>query len=332
MRRRRMKFNDGGFYHAIVKIVEGEFKLIEKEAEIFLIIMRLVEKFSGVMVVDYVIMQNHVHLILFATGRCTASEEVLLKRYSVLYDKKETEKLRSRWENLRLAGKLEQLEAEMQQLRNRMDDISAFMKTLMQRVSQSYNSRHNRIGPLWAGRFKSLLVEPNILAILAAYLALNPARVDKKYHDPKDYPYCGYAAALGGDPEARRGLIQLYAAAGNGEWMSWRKTARLHRMIIYGRGGKYGRHPPVYSKEEVEKVLAEGGQLTLFDLLRCKVRYFTYGVAIGSEIFVQTQVRSHPDCFSPYRKALAKKFRCYEGNDLYAANDFRKVAIIPMLS
>ena len=41
-----------------------------------------------------------------------------------------------------------------------------------------------------------------------------------------------------------------------------------------------------FSKKEVSKILKRGGKLTMSQMLRCKVRYFTAGFAIGSEDFV----------------------------------------------
>ena len=59
-----------------------------------------------------------------------------------------------------------------------MGDLSAFVKTLKQRYSMSYNGRYARKGTLWEDRFKSVLVENAIdaKATVAAYIDLNPVR------------------------------------------------------------------------------------------------------------------------------------------------------------
>ena len=103
-------------------------------------------------------------------------------------------------------------------------------------------------------------------------------------------------------------------------------------MFIYGRGGRQGIHSPIFSREEVERVLAEGGKLTIFQLLRCRVRYFTQGFALGSAPFVEDQFRANPDHFGKTRKTGARKIRAYAGEmgELYVARDLRKDIFRPM--
>jgi len=77
-----------------------------------------------------------------------------------------------------------------------MYDLSEFMKTLKQRFSFWFNKSHERGGPLWNGRFKSVLVESpacheqdfahNAITTMAAYIDLNPVRAGL-VDDPKDY-------------------------------------------------------------------------------------------------------------------------------------------------
>jgi hypothetical protein len=63
-------------------------------------------------------------------------------------------------------------------------------------VLPRYNRRHGRYGAFWAERFKSLLLEGGqAVATVAAYIDLNPVRA-ALCADPKDYPYCGYAAPI----------------------------------------------------------------------------------------------------------------------------------------
>jgi len=61
---------------------------------------------------------------------------------------------------------------------DRMDDLSCFVGELKQRLSQWYNLRNGRSGPLWEDRFKSVLVqgEPGLLAMVAAYIDLTAVR------------------------------------------------------------------------------------------------------------------------------------------------------------
>ncbi|MCH8474136.1 MAG: transposase, partial [Opitutales bacterium] len=57
-------------------------------------------------------------------------------------------------------------------------DLSAFVKIYKQQVSIWYNANHDRYGPLWSDRFKSVLVQGSgtALLVMAAYIDLNPGR------------------------------------------------------------------------------------------------------------------------------------------------------------
>ena len=46
-----------------------------------------------------------------------------------------------------------------------MYDLGEFMKTLKQRLTQSYNGQHGRKGTLWEERYKSILVEGSANAL-----------------------------------------------------------------------------------------------------------------------------------------------------------------------
>lgn len=53
--------------------------------------------------------------------------------------------------------------------------ISKFMSKILNSYSRYFNTRHNRQGPLWSGRFKSVLVENDEqLLHLTRYIHLNP--------------------------------------------------------------------------------------------------------------------------------------------------------------
>jgi len=60
-------------------------------------------------------------------------------------------------------------------------------------------------------------------------------------------------------------------------------------------------------KEEAKKVLEKGGQLSLSELLRCRVRYFSDGVAIGSRSFVEGVFARRREHFGAKRKDGARK-------------------------
>lgn len=77
------------------------------------------------------------------------------------------------------------------------DGISLYMKNLLNSYTRYFNTQSNRKGPLWQGRFKSVLIETDEqLFHLTRYIHLNPTSenlVDK----PEDWPYSSYNEYLG---------------------------------------------------------------------------------------------------------------------------------------
>jgi hypothetical protein len=82
-----------------------------------------------------------------------------------------------------------------------------------------------------------------------------------------------------------------------------------------------------FSKERVETVLKSGGKLSRADLLLCRVRWFSDGMAIGSKVFVEaifTRCRGH---FGAKRKTGARKVREDEAGGLHALRELRVDAV-----
>jgi hypothetical protein len=165
-----------------------------------------------------------------------------------------------------------------------MHDVSWFMKTLKQRFSLWFNRSRDRFGPVWSDRFKSVLIEGDQWALrtVAAYIDLNAVRsgiVD----DPKDYRFCGYGEALGGGRSAREGLAVVD------------RDLAGYRQTLYGSGAGEKDGKVSISRQKAVRVLEEErGKLPLAVVLRCRVRYFTDGMVLGSAEYVQKQVEMEP--------------------------------------
>ena len=170
----------------------------------------------------------------------------------------------------------------------RMYDLSAFMKELKQRFTQWYNARGEcqGRGTFWSDRFKSVVVEGrgHALATVAAYIDLNPVRA-QMVSDPKEYRWCGYAAALAGNPPAIRGLKSLLQAFGRG--LAAKESAcqvlAMYRMLLFGTAE---RRSGSISREDIDAVFAAEGVLPSWEVARHKVRWLGTGLLIGSKGFV----------------------------------------------
>ena len=273
-------------YHCMTRTVNGEFLFKGREKEVLRKMIRQVADFCGVEVLTYCIMSNHFHVLVKVPSGQPVSDSELMRRYKVLYPKP------TKYQQASMGIMLAQLkaggeEAEVirRKLLARMSDVSEFMKALKQRFSVWYNRSHRRYGTLWAERFKSVLVEGrgNPLQTMAAYIDLNPVRAGL-VEDPKDYRFCGYAEAVAGVAAATRGLIHIWSDHGAKQVDS---ALQAHRMLIFGRHASEAGLPEM-TRERALKILdEENGELPKAAILRCRVRYFTDGVILGSAEFVR---------------------------------------------
>jgi len=334
MRHARVKAEGCGCYHVVSRIVDRNFRLDEKEKEIFRGMLRRAEAFCGVRVLTYAIMSNHFHLLVEVPERGEVSEAELVRRMTILYGKPYTSNSQEQWAEWRKTGAFYLVEAQQNKLRMRMGDISAFVKTVKQRYSMSYNGRHDRRGTLWEERFKSVLIENSESAksTVAAYIDLNPVRA-KLVDDPKDYRWSGYGEACGGGKAARESLIAVHNSRYLEQPGDWRHIAKRYRVLLYTTGEErraaYGGRivRPGIATATVDRVIEAGGKMTLQQALRCRVRYFTDGMAVGSQAFVDGVFERNRRLFGPKRKDGARKMRFADWGELRVA---RALRISPM--
>jgi len=78
----------------------------------------------------------------------------------------------------------------MQQLEE--EGISRYMNLVLKSYSKYFNTKHKRKGPLWEGRFKSILVEDDEQFLhLTRYIHLNPVSASL-VSDPKNWEFSSY--------------------------------------------------------------------------------------------------------------------------------------------
>jgi REP element-mobilizing transposase RayT len=284
MRPLRVKVLESAYYHVTSRALERRFIFDDVAAAKFIGFMREVETFSGVQVVTYGIMSNHIHLLLKVPSRQEVSDEEMLARLRQTFSPLAYTRFMDKWNRMRKQGSQSGLDALRQGVLQRMYDLSFFMKELKQRFSTWYNFREKRRGPVWEDRFKSSLIEhkPGYLATAAAYIDNNPVRAGL-VKDAKDYRFCGYAAALAGDETAQAGLAVITAAYGVSG--SADLVLRRYRLLLVGKGVETSEKPG-YSNEEMESVFAAQGAIKPWELAKHRLRWLTDGAIIGSKEFV----------------------------------------------
>ncbi len=82
------------------------------------------------------------------------------------------------------------------------EGISLYMKNLLDSYTRYFNIKNDRKGPLWQGRFKSILIESDEqLLHLTRYIHLNPTS-DSLVDKPEDWEYSSYNEYLNNPDDA----------------------------------------------------------------------------------------------------------------------------------
>ena len=83
-----------------------------------------------------------------------------------------------------------------------------------------------------------------------------------------------------------------------------------------------------FTPTEIREVLASRGKLSLAQALRCRVRYLTDGVVLGSKGFVDRFFEKKRGFFGPKRETGARRMRGAEWGELRTLRDLRVDAIV----
>lgn len=267
-------------YHCISRTVAGQHLFKEQEREVFCGRLRRHAKFCQIRVNTHTCLSNHFHLIATVPGKIVMTDEKLFKAIRIFYGADHSNTLEFAKAMKKSEGGL--LERLREQYLARMGNLSVFMKELKESFSKWFNSVHDRFGTLWAERFTSVNLPCGFatLVIVAAYIDLNSLRAGM-VSDPGHYRHCGYTEAVARDGPAREGLASVLP----GE--SWEEKLAHYRMLLFGKGAKArNSNQAVIDPRKVLEVYRNGGELSLSEALLLKVRYFSEGIALGTEEFV----------------------------------------------
>jgi putative transposase len=123
-------------------------------------------------------------------------------------------------------------------LRTRRANLSRLMRHLNGVYTQRYNRRHGKVGHLYQGRFKGILVQEDAYLLeVCRYVDLNPVRARMVAH-PGEWPWSSYAALTGEVPSAAwhdRATVLAMVAPDKGIRAAQNAYARF---VAQGRGGE----------------------------------------------------------------------------------------------
>ncbi|MEK0447269.1 MAG: hypothetical protein RLZZ399_2590 [Verrucomicrobiota bacterium] len=331
-------------YHCVTRVVERRFAFGDREKEKFVEILRAYEEFCGVQVLTFCVMSNHVHVLVHVPKRPQQMPDDaelvrLVRRANLSYPASELER---QLVEMRGAGDNAGADRLRERFLRRMWNLGCFMQGVKQRFSQWFNGRTGRTGTLWEGRFKSVLVEGSgrTLSTMAAYIDLNPVRAGL-VSDPADYRWCGYSEAAAGREQARQGLkkvvLGVLASARPGETMrqEMRRLLAQYRIYLFENGQERKAEPDGsgarrgMGAREVEAVIRAGGMLSFYQSLRCRVRYFSDGCAIGAAEFVEGVFARQRERFGRRRTSGAREMRNVDLRGIFTLRDLRSHVVDP---
>lgn len=306
----RIKKDELAYYHCMTRVVDRQMLLGDEEKEHMRRLLRKIEGFTGVHVLTYAVMTNHLHVLLEEPDRATEIDDTTFwRRMACLYSEAELDEICGVWDRWRSEGCAELIALDRNRYLVRMHDISEFMKQLKQRFTRWYNRRHQRVGTLWEARFKSVLVEDGFaLRIMSAYIEMNPVRAHMA-DEPQQYTFCGLGEAVGGGVAARRGIERIVSSADESV-TGWADAFTMYyeRILMYA---EVRSNPSLQGWRSEDQPESAGNQAALdgFVRLLCRCRYFTDGQVIGSRDFVEQFFAEHRERFGPRRNSGARKVR-----------------------
>ena len=286
-RRARLKVKDvGAWYHLYSRVAgrAGEYPLAERRSRRK--VLELFKFYSSVYfvrVAGFSVMGNHYHTVVRFNDPFDVERGELMRRALILYPK-ESVKLKA-W-----------TAAQWEKFRDRLFDVSEFMRNFQAAFARWFNATHERKGRFWGDRFKSTLLEDEKAVMdCLLYIELNPVRAGI-VERPEDYEGSSvFLREIGAD----RWLIpikELMFAKKRSDALRDYKAAMYYRGNVPSKEGQRAIPSHVLLREEARGFTTAGAY-------QKRARHFVDGVVIGSEAFV----RGHLDLLKETGGYLRRK-------------------------
>ncbi len=312
MRTARIRYDrERCYYHAMNRVAgePGHYPFGDVEKEHMFRLVRRLCRFYTVEILAFVAMGNHFHAVCATTPELPSPEE-MRARFRDYYGPKAVE---PNWEDSETCRRIGE----------RMRDISMLMKDLQQAFTVWYNRtrRCGRRGRLWAGRFKSVILEgEHALWECIKYVEMNPVRAELCV-TPDDYRF-GTLGRVAGSGTHLSGAaffehLRQYLGEVAASYSDERVLAELNADIARVAASERGEGSEAVFRAEAEARTVPSRRL----VLTRRVRYWSDGAIIGSRSFV-TNLTAH--IFGPER-AQTKRLAATESGTQIALFAFRQL-------
>jgi hypothetical protein len=175
-------------------------------------------------------MGNHFHLLVYLPVPEDIGDSEVLRRYGVLKGEKAAsnmEQTLSEWRKDDAFGE-SRVKEWIEKQKNRMYDVSSFMKIVKQWFTAEYNKRNAHKGTLWESTYFDRIVKRDMadMAKCLGYIHLNPIRAAEcdRYDG---YIWSSYTAFCKGDSTAVAGMRFVY-----GQDQTDDEIANMHEGVL----------------------------------------------------------------------------------------------------
>ncbi len=278
-------------YHIISKTALEGFVMGDVEKEYLFNLIKWLSSVFFVEVLGFCIMGNHMHLLIRMKDSDAYSEEEIKQRL-ILYYNDESRMI---------------TDGQTPYWRNKLSNLSEYIKEIKQRFSRYYNKRHNRKGFFWNGRFKSVIVEDgDTLINCLAYIDLNPVRANM-VERPEEYRWSSMGYHI--QTDNKDGFLSTeFGLTGMGE-MTEEERLRFYREFVYENGNIDRQKGKAIDDSIVEEERKKGFELKPTEWLRHRTRYFTDSGIIGTRGFVSHYYGKFRDYFQSKNEKKPKKVK-----------------------
>ena len=199
-------------------------------------------------------------------------------------------------------------------LREKLSNLSEFVREIKVGFARYYNRRHNRRGYFWGDRFKSVIVEKGETLInCLAYIDLNPLRAGLVDH-PEEYRWnsLGYHIQTGNKYD----FLSLDFGLREFGVLDAEERLKGYRRYVYEAGAvdrsEIGKRK-VIEEAVVKKERKKEFEISRVDRFRYRTRYFTDSGIIGTKEFVSINYTRFKDIFMSKRKKIPKPVAGLDG-------------------
>jgi len=287
----------------------GELPFDDVEKEKFFKLAERLSVFYTIEIISLVVMGNHWHAIVRTFPELPTKEDAA-RRFAALYGEKRAQ---PDWRRDEIYVPIAE----------RMRDVSCFVKDLQGQFTAWFNKTRpkKRRGSLWAGRFKSILLDDETAVLRCMkYVEMNPVRAGI-VADPSDYRFSTFGRlCLAGKTFFKGNMINTLRHKMNFP------EEYSDQQILHEFGACLARMAAAerqLDEDEIETAVAEALRGPTFDLVVTRrIRFWTDGAIIGSKTFIRELSTTF---FGPERTEKKRFARSTGDAELFALRRLRTI-------